>query len=82
MTLDRNLLFNVLLALFMLITVPTLAALNERRLDVYLSIYTLEYFILLAILKPRRKYKDFIAAALFLVFIIIVALRILEILLS
>lgn len=82
MTLDKNLLFNILLALFISLTVPVLAALNERRIDVYLSLYTLEYLVLLAVLRPRRKCRDFIAVALFMTFMIIVALRVLEILLS
>ena len=75
-------LFNILLAFLMFITVPSLAALNEKRLDVYLSLFTLEYFILLALLRPRRRCKDFIAPILFLLFMLIVTLRIIEILMG
>ncbi|RLE84123.1 MAG: hypothetical protein DRJ41_03690 [Thermoprotei archaeon] len=82
MTLDKNLLFNILLALLMFITVPSLAALNEKRLDVYLGLFSLEYSILLALLRPRRRCKDFIAPILLLLFMLIVILRIIEMLMG
>ncbi|MEM3070948.1 MAG: hypothetical protein QW638_08660 [Candidatus Bathyarchaeia archaeon] len=82
MTLDRNILFNIILGAMIIITAPALAALGEARLDAYISLYTLEYFAALAILRPRRRFRDFIAIALFIAFSIIVALRVLEILLK
>ncbi|MEM1546675.1 MAG: hypothetical protein QXY40_08340 [Candidatus Methanomethylicia archaeon] len=40
------------------ITVPSLTALGEYRIDVYISMFTLEYFVALSILRPRRRFKD------------------------
>jgi hypothetical protein len=73
-------LFNIVLATLYAITIPSLAALGERSLDVYVSMFTLEYFICLAILRPRRLVKDFIAVALFIAFAVAVAYRIMEVL--
>jgi hypothetical protein len=73
-------LFNIVLATLYAVTVPSLAALGERRLDVYVSMFTLEYFICLGILRPRRVVKDFIAVALFISFAVAVAYRVMEVL--
>lgn len=81
MTLDKNILFNLALAAMFFATVPALAALHEARLDVYVSMFTLEYFVALAILRPRRKVRDFLAFALFAIFAVIVAFRVAEVLL-
>ena len=80
MSLDRNHLFNLVLALLVALTVPSLAALKEGRLDVYVSMFTLEYFVCLAVLRPRRRFFDVLAVALFLAFAYAVALRVLEVL--
>lgn len=77
---EKHNLYLVSLAALMLGSTVSLAALNETRLDVYLSIFTISYFIASAIFNPRRRWKDFIGAALFLIFACIVALRVLEIL--
>lgn len=61
-------------------TVPSLAALGENRLDVYVSLFILEYFVCSALFRPRRRTRDLLAAGLFAVFSVIVALRILEVL--
>ena len=80
MSLDRNYLFNLILASLIALTVPPLAALGENRLDVYVSLFTLEYFVCLAVLRPRRRTFDFLALALFLAFAYAVAMRVLEVL--
>lgn len=73
--------FNLVLAVMMAVTVPSLAALHEYRLDVYVSLYTLEYFVCLALFRPRRRVRvDPLAAALLLVFSVIVGFRVLEVL--
>ena len=53
---DRHILFILLLVAFFLFTVVTFAAAKEQRLDVYTSVFTIEYLALVEILRPRRKY--------------------------
>ncbi|MEM2165033.1 MAG: hypothetical protein QXH09_05015 [Candidatus Bathyarchaeia archaeon] len=78
---DRSLAFNIVLAILTTITVPILSALHEYRLDVYISMYTLEYYLCLALFRPRRILRlDPIAAILLAVFSIIVVLRVMEVL--
>lgn len=77
---NRGALFNILLGFLICLTVAIFAALKEHRLDVYFSMFTLEYFILTAILRPRRRFKDFLAATLLAIFFIIVGFRIMEVL--
>lgn len=78
--LEKDRLFNVLLATFYAITIPALAALGERRFDAYFSVMTLEYAVLYAVLRPRRRGREFILPILVAVFSIFVARRILEVL--
>jgi len=74
-------LFLITYALLMMITVPTLAALNENRLDVYISLFILEYFVANSIFRPKYRIKyDPIAIILLTVFFYIVANRVLQIL--
>lgn len=79
---NKNTLFNVVLAVMYAITVPSLAALGESRLGVYISMFALEYFVAAAVLRPRRTTVDFVAAALLLAFSLAVTLRVLEVLSS
>lgn len=79
---NKNLLSNLVLAALIVLTVAILAALGERRLDVYVSIFTLEYFIVLAVLRPRRRTRDILAFVLLAVFSFIVGVRVAEILLT
>ncbi len=82
LTLDKNFLFNIVLGFMFFITVPVFAALGEARLDLYVSMFTLEYFVAYAILRPRRKIRDPIAPTLFIVFMFIVAGRVMEVLMK
>jgi hypothetical protein len=70
------------LALLITVAVSALAALNESRLDVYVSMFTLIYFAATAVFRPRRRTWDFLALALLAAFTYIVAVRVLEILLK
>jgi len=79
---NKNALFNLVLGFMIVITVAALGALGEMRLDAYVSMFTLEYFIGLTILRPRRRIKDFLAAALLVTFFIIVGIRAAEIILT
>jgi len=78
--LDRHSLYLTALALMVTLAVSALAALNEARLDVYVSMFTLIYFTATAVFRPRRRTPDFPAFALLAVFTYIVTLRVLEIL--
>ena len=77
---DKNLLFNIVLGSMIVSTVAMLSGLGEMRLDVYVSMYTLEYFVAKAVLRPRRRFFDILGLALFLIFSIIVCFRVWEIL--
>jgi len=79
---NKNLLFNVVLGGMIILTVPILGALGETRLDAYVSMFTLEYFIATAILRPRRRIKDILALILLIIFFFIVGVRVAEILLT
>jgi len=79
---NKNLLFNMVLGGMIILTVPILGALGETRLDAYVSIFTLEYFIATAILRPRRRIKDILALILLTIFFFIVGVRVAEILLT
>ncbi|MEM0232551.1 MAG: hypothetical protein QXL22_00870 [Candidatus Nezhaarchaeales archaeon] len=79
---NKNMLFNLVLSAMIIITVVVLGAIGETRLDVYISLFTLEYFIGLAVLRPRRRTLDFLAISLLVVFIIIVGIRVVEIILT
>ncbi|MCD6126703.1 MAG: hypothetical protein J7J19_06895 [Thaumarchaeota archaeon] len=79
---NKNLLFNIVLGGMITLTVPILGALGETRLDAYVSMFTLEYFIATAILRPRRRIKDILALILLIIFFFIVGVRVAEILLT
>jgi hypothetical protein len=77
---DKNILFNIVLGSMIVPTVAILSALGEARLDVYVSMYTLEYFVARAVLRPRRRLFDVLGLLLLTVFSIIVGIRVWEIL--
>ena len=77
---DKNILFNIVLGSMIVPTVAILSALGEARLDVYVSMYTLEYFVAKAVLRPRRRFFDVLGLLLLTVFSIIVGIRVWEIL--
>jgi len=76
----KNYLSSLIFSFLALFTVPILWSLGEVRLDVYISMYTLEYFVVKAIFNPRRVTRDYLAAALFIIFAVIVSYRVLEVL--
>jgi len=79
---DRNHLANIILTLMIMLTTPLLWSLGEIRLDVYLSMYTLEYLIVKALFNPRRLYRDFPSYILLIIFAIIVGYRVYEVLMK
>ena len=74
----------LLLSIFFTSTIVIFSSLGERRLDVYLSLFILEYFITLSLHSPLKRrvrlYFNIISIALFLIFSLIVAARVIEIL--
>ncbi len=66
------------------ITTLVLSLFNETRLDLYVSLYIIEYFIMTLLhspLKPKtNRVLDLTGYALFAVFLVIVASRVTEIL--
>lgn len=79
---DKHTLYIITFTILIMVSVSSLAALGESRLDVYISIFTLEYFTLSAIFRPRRRTIDFLAIFLLIIFAYIVTVRVLEILFS
>ena len=81
----RDLMILELLTLYV-ITATSLIALGETRLDVYISLYILEYFIVRALNRVEvrlvSKLLTVIDVVLFAVFAYIVTMRVLEILIG
>jgi hypothetical protein len=78
--LRKDLLFNILLPSLYTFTVVFLSALGERRFDVYFSMLTLEYSVLYALFRPKRKRREIMLPILLFIFFIFVAMRIAEVL--
>lgn len=92
---EKQNLYLLALAVLLLATVVSLAALNEVRLDVYVSVFTVAYFATSTVFNPRRsrigiamrerlvalRTPDVLGVVLFIIFALIVALRVAEILL-
>jgi len=79
--LDKHKLYIVSLASLLFLTVVAFAALKEARLDVYVSLFTVSYFVALAVFHPRRRGPDVVSFALFIAFSLIVAFKVADILL-
>ena len=81
---SRLLLFLALLVVFVALENTVLLALGETRADAYLALAILAYYVLYATLDPSaldtRGYFKYLNAALLLVFGVIVAYRVAEIL--
>lgn len=70
--------FIISYSIAILITVISGFLLNESRIDLYISLYILEYFVFSAIYGVRL--STVLNAILFIIFMIIVAYRVIEIL--
>jgi len=53
---------------------------GEKRIDAYISLYTLEYIIIKVTLRPKKIIRDFIAIILIVSFIFFISIRIAEVL--
>ena len=77
---DKQKLHLTTLSLLLMTTVVGLAALQEARLEVYVSLFAVDYFVSTALFRPRRRWHDLVGFGLFSVFSYIVAVKIFEIL--
>jgi len=77
---NKNYLANTIFTVMVMLTSSTFWILGETRVDAYFSMYTLEYFVVKALLNPRRLYKDFLAFVLLAIFAVIVGYRVYEVL--
>jgi hypothetical protein len=76
---EKHKLYLLSLSFLLLLTVVVLSALNESRLEVFISLFTVDYFAVTAIFRPRRKWFDVVGASLFLVFCYIVFQKVMAI---
>jgi hypothetical protein len=77
---NKNYLANTIFTVMVILTSSIFWLLGENRVDVYFSMYTLEYFVVKALFNPRRLYKDFLAFVLIAIFAVIVGYRVYEVL--
>jgi len=77
---NKNYLANTIFTVMVMLTSSIFWILGETRVDAYFSMYTLEYFVVKALLNPRRLYKDFLAFVLLAIFAVIVGYRVYEVL--
>ncbi|MBD3171176.1 hypothetical protein GF326_01760 [Candidatus Bathyarchaeota archaeon] len=76
---DKNKDYLLFMSGAMMLTLVSLSALGESRLEVYYSLFTVVYFASSALFRPRRRWFDVPGALLFLGFCYIVLLKIVEI---
>jgi signal transduction histidine kinase len=77
---DRSFLANTILSFLIVITAVVLWINGEKRIDAYISLYTLEYIIIKVTLRPKKIIRDFIAIILIVSFIFFISIRIAEVL--
>ena len=77
---DNQKRYIVTLEVLIFMIIISLSALGETRLDVYVSLFTVAYFVSSALFQQRKRTFDFVGGVLFVVFCFIVAQKIWEIL--
>jgi hypothetical protein len=80
LNIDRSFLANTILSFLIVITAVVLWINGEKRIDAYISLYTLEYIIIKVTLRPKKIIRDFIAIILIVSFIFFISIRIAEVL--
>lgn len=80
MALDKQKQYITALCGLLMLTVISLSALGEMRMEVYVSLFTVGYFASTALFRPRKRGFDLVGSALFMVFCVIVLQKIMEIL--
>ena len=76
---DKNKQYLLFMAGAMMVTLVSLSALGEARLEVYYSLFTVVYFASSALFRPRRRWFDVPGGVLFLGFCYLVAVKVIEI---
>ncbi len=76
---DKQKKYVLSLYILMGLTVISLSALSETRLEVFFSLFTVSYFASTAIFQPRKKNMDYVGGFLFILFCYIVAMKIWDI---
>ena len=79
-SIKTNLAFCIVISSLIFIALLSLYSLNVSFLEVYISIFALAYFVCLATLQPNKNFYDLPAYVLFVSFIVIIFLKMLEIL--
>jgi hypothetical protein len=79
---DKRKSYILTLAFLLAFSTVALSVLRETKLDAYISVFTIDYFIASAVFRPRRRTIDFVGIALFIAFTYIVALKVMEILIK
>jgi hypothetical protein len=77
---ERQVSYFVSLTALLLFSTAFLASIGDYTLDVYVSVFTICYFVASTIFRPRRLGFDFLGVGLFVAFAVIVAIRVLAIL--
>ena len=77
---DRQKLYLETLGVGLGATLLLLTVLLEQRLEVYVSLFAVGYFVVTSLFRPRRRWIDVVGIGLFLVFCYIVTLKVWEIL--
>jgi len=73
---------NTLLIIMITLTTWSFWSIGEHRLDVYISMFVLEYLIIKMMLRPRRIFIDILQIGLLIIFLIFVSIRIYEVLIK
>ena len=78
---DKHKLFVVWLAFLIVLMTVILAAINEGRIEVYVSLFTVCYFACSALFTPRGRFLNLVGGGLFVSFCLIISVKVLEMLL-
>jgi hypothetical protein len=79
---SKDHLSNTLLIIMITLTTWAFWGIGEHRLDVYISMFVLEYLIIKMMLRPRRIFIDILQIGLLIIFLIFVSIRIYEVLIK
>ncbi|NAZ12635.1 MAG: hypothetical protein GU359_00590 [Desulfurococcales archaeon] len=79
---SKDHLSNTLLIIMITLTTWAFWSIGEHRLDVYISMFVLEYLIIKMMLRPRRIFIDILQIGLLIIFLIFVSIRIYEVLIK
>ena len=71
-------LYLIALSFTYLVTTIGLVAFNEQRIAVYMSLYIIGYFGITALFRSKKKYFDLVGIGLFIIFIYIVVMNVID----